>query len=287
MERLTPDFNPNKKELKVEIVRHGPSSYRQPEWSDVETADDLNTIGRYADGSKTEEEINKGKREAVEIIKETAEKIASDIKPDEEVIIWSSPTGRTLETARIISETLQKKGIILRKKDLYEDYGIETFKKLGEVENFSWTLFEPLMNGGEITYGETKFKIDKSLSNPENLVYPEYFTSDAIKNISSEIKNQWPKDYVAEIEKFESFAEVTKRMADVLNKLKKVGDKKYRIIIVTHDALTGDIIKTFTHNRFSGIEPGQLISLERKNDNLIATRIGDLTNKDIERDAEI
>jgi len=284
MERLNQEANPNKKELKVDIVRHGPSTYRQPEWNDAKTADDLNAIGRYADGSRTEEEITKGKNEAIEIIKKTAEKIAAEIKPDEEVVIWSSPTGRTLETARIISELLQKKGVKLRKKDASEDYGIKTFEKLGEVKNFSWSLFEPLMNGGEIEFGENKFRIDKSLSNPNNLGYPDYFTSDAIKDISDEVKSQWPKDYVAEIEKFESFAEVSKRMLDTLRRLNNVGDKKYRVIIVTHDALTGGIVKTFTHNEFSGIEPGQLISLERKDNKLITTRVGDIIEGDTEKD---
>jgi|GEM_PF-2027038 len=284
MERLNQEINPNKKELKVDIVRHGPSTYRQPEWSDVKTADDLNTVGRYADGSKTDEEITKGKNEAIEIIRKTSEKIAAEIQPDEEVVIWSSPTGRTLETARIISEILQEKGVKLRKKGASEDYGIKTFEKLGEVKNFSWPLFEPLMNGGEIEFGENKLKIEKSLSNPNNFGYPDYFTSDAIKDISDEVKSQWPKDYVAEIEKFESFAEVNKRMIDTLRRLNNVGDKKYRVIIVTHDALTGGIVKTFTHNEFSGIEPGQLISLERKDDKLVITKVGDITEGDTEKD---
>lgn len=284
MERLNQEINPNKKDLKVDIVRHGPSTYRQPEWTDVKTADDLNTIGRYVDGAKTEEEISQGKKEAVEIIRKTAEEIAAEIEPDEEVVIWSSPTGRTLETARIISEVLQGKGIELRSKGTSKEYGIKTFEKLGEVKNFSWPLFEPLMNGGEVEFDGNKFKIDKTLSNPENIGYPDYFTSDAIKNISDEAKAKWPKNYVDEIEKFESFAEVNKRMIDTLSRLKKVGDKKYRVIIVTHDALTGGIVKTFTHDKLSGINPGQLISLERKENKLVATRVGDITEGDSEKD---
>ncbi|MFH1662151.1 MAG: hypothetical protein ABIA02_03575 [Candidatus Falkowbacteria bacterium] len=284
MEQLKQKVNPNKKELKVDIVRHGPSIYRQPEWVDAKTADDLNTVGRYVDGSKTEEEIEKGKKEAIEIIKKTAEKIATEIEPDEEVAIWSSPTGRTLETARIISEILSEKGINLRKKETSENYGIKNFYKLGEIKNFSWSLFEPLMNGGEIEYDGVKFLINKSLSNPNSLGYPDYFTSDAIKNIPDEVKSQWPKNYVTEIEKFESFADANKRMIDTLTRLKKISDKKYRVIIVTHDALTGGIVKTFTHDKFSGINPSQLISLERKDDKLVAIRVGNITEGDNEKD---
>jgi len=283
MKRLHQEPKTDNEQIKINIVRHGPSTYRQPKWNDARTADDLNTVGRYVDGQKTDEEITNGKNEAIDIIKKTANQIAAEIQEDEEVVIWSSPTGRTLETARIISEVLQEKGIRLRKK-FNSPFGIQTFEKLGEVKNFSWPPFEPLMNGGELEYGGVKFKIDKSRSNPNNLGYPDYFTSDAIKKIPNEVKAGWPKNYVDEIEKFESFAEVNKRMIDTLSRLKKIGDKKTRVIIVTHDALTGGIVKIYTHDKFSGINPGQLISLEKKDNKLVVTRVGDMMVGDSEMD---
>lgn len=287
MERLTPEMPKNSTEessLKAHVVRHGPSSYRQPEWEDVKTADDLNTLGRYEDDTKTPEEIQEGKEKAVQKVKESAEKIAAEIDPSEEVIIWSSPTGRTLETARIISETLEEKGINLRKKGISEDYGIKTFKKLGEVENFEWTNFEPLMSGGEVNFEGNTFSIDKSLSNPNDMGYPEYFTSDASKEIPDEVKAQWPKEYVDYIEKFESFASVSRRMAETLKKLKQVSDKKYRVIIVTHDAVAGQLVKTFSNDELSGINPGDFLSLEKKDGKLVVTRVGDVTEGDSETD---
>jgi broad specificity phosphatase PhoE len=266
------------KSLKVDVVRHAPSTYRQPEWRDIETADDINTIGRYEDGEKTPEEIARGKAEAESIVRDTATKIAEDIEPDEEVVIWSSPTGRTLETARIIREVLVEKGIKSKNVGPSDERGVKIFEKLGEVKNFKWELFEPLMNGGEVDHNGTKFIIDKSLSNPQKLGYPDYFTSDAIKEISAEAKKQWPAGYVKEIESFESFKEVSGRMADALGKLKQLSDKNYRVIIVTHDALTGDIVKTFTNDQLSGIEPGRSISLERVDDKLVVKRVGDVIN---------
>lgn len=282
MERLKP--NNEEADLKVNIVRHGPSTYRQPEWSDVDSANDINALGRYEDGDKTEEEITIGKAEAVRLVRETAEKLAADIRPDEEVAIWSSPTGRTLETARIISDVLIEKGVNLRTKGIAGEHGIKIFERLGEVRNFSWNLFEPLMNGGAVEHNGKKIVIDKQLSNPTNLGYPDYFTSDAIKSISKEAKASWPSDYVAEIESFESFAEVSQRMAETLKKLKEVGDKKYRVIIVSHDAMAGQIVKTFTHDQLSGINPAQFISLEKKDGKLVVTRVGDLTDGDSETD---
>lgn len=272
------------KALKVDIVRHGPSMYRQPEWTDIETANDINTLGRYDDGAKTEEEVRRGKEEAIEIVRETAGKIADEISPDEEVIIWSSPTGRTLETARIISRVLEERGIRLRKKGIAQEYGIKMFEQIGEVKNFSWSLFEPLMNGGEVEINGAKFRVDKALSNPEGLGYPDYFTSDALKQIPASVKQQWPEEYVAEIESFESFREVSERMTKALRRLKAVGDKHYRVIVVTHDALTGDIVKTFTSGEASGINPGQLISLERVENKLVVTRAGNTTSGNSEED---
>lgn len=280
-------MNPNtgkKKTLKVDIVRHGPSMYRQPEWTDIETANDINTLGRYDDGAKTEEEVRRGKEEAIEIVRETAGKIADEISPDEEVIIWSSPTGRTLETARIISGVLEERGIRLRKKGTAQEYGIKMFEQIGEVKNFSWSLFEPLMNGGEVEINGAKFRLDKALSNPEGLGYPDYFTSDALKQIPASVKQQWPEAYVTEIESFESFREVSERMTKALKRLKMVGDKNYRVIVVTHDALTGDIVRTFTSGESTGINPGQLISLERVENKLVVTRAGNTTSGNSEED---
>lgn len=285
MERLTNRTEePN---LKAHIVRHGPSSYRQPEWHDVESADDINALGRYKEGDKTPEEIAQGKAEAVRLVRESAEKIAAEIGPDEEVAIWSSPTGRTLETARIIRDVLMEKGINIRHKGAAGEQGIKAFERLGEVRNFSWQLFEPLMNGGEMSFNGKAFDIDKKLSNPENMGYPDYFTSDAIKSITDEAKAQWPSDYVAEIESFESFVEVSKRMADTLKKLKGLHDKKYRVIIVSHDAMAGQIVKSFTDDQLSGIDPAQFISLERKDGKLVVTRVGDILEGNSEVDVAV
>jgi broad specificity phosphatase PhoE len=277
---------PNKpeKDLKINVVRHGPSTYRQPEWTDVNTADDINTLGRFHDGSKTPEEIAEGKEKAIAIVRASAEEIAEDINPDEEVAIWSSPTGRTLETARIISEVLQKKGIQLRKKGTASEHGIKVFERLGEVENFSWLLFEPLMNGGEMEFQGKKFSIDKSLTNPKGMGYPDYFTTDAIKDIPDEVKQQWPKEYVDQIESFESFADVSERMASTLRKLKNLNDNHYRVILVSHDAMTGAMVKTFTSDQLGGINPGQFLTIERQDSNLVVTRVGDITEGDSNTD---
>jgi len=126
--------------------------------------------------------------------------------------------------------------------------------------------------------------VDKNLSNPKNIGYPDYFTTDAIKDIPPDVKKQWPQEYVSEIARFESFADVSARMADTLRRLKKIGDKKYRVILVSHDAMVGALVKTFTSGQSSGINPAQFLTIERQGDKLVVTAVGDLTEGDNQTD---
>lgn len=279
----TPKKNSSESGVKVDVFRHGKSGYTQPEWNDIETADDINTVGKYFE-SKTQEEIEESKQEAIAIVKASALELAKTIEPDEEVAIWSSPTGRTLETARIISETLQGKGIPIRNKG-GEDYGVKIFEHIGEVKNFSWDMFEPMMEGKKgFNYKGKIFDIDINLSNPNKLGYPEYFTSDAIHNISQEVKDTWSKEYVDLVESFETFKDTTSRMKANLERLSKLEDKKYRVIMVTHDALTGALVKTFTSGEKEGVTEGQFVSLERIDNTLVVTRAGDIKEGDSKTD---
>ena len=266
--------------LKIHIVRHGPSSYRQPEWRDIATAYDLNTLGRYDDASLSVAKIREGERRAVKMVERTALEIAADIKLGEDVAIWASPTGRTLQTARIISRILRSRGLRPRKGEYGARHGIKIFALLGEVRNFSWELFEPLMNGGEVTYAGRTFYMDRALSNPKGLGYPSYFRRDAIKDISAEAKALWPAEYVARIERFESCAEATARIMCALSRLKRIRDKNYHIILVTHDGLIGSLVATFTSGRLESIGPAQCVSLERRCASLVVTQVGDITEGD-------
>lgn len=268
MEKLDKNFLSEKPEnessLRVDIFRHGKTKYEQKKVS-IEEAQDLT-------------------EEGIEDVKVNAEKLADLIQPDEEVEIWSSPMGRTLHTAKIIVETLEQKGVRLRRKGDAKESGIKIFEQLSEVKNFSWNLFSPLITGGEVEFGGRKFIIDKNLTNPNDIGYPEYFTEDGIKDITPEAKAQLPEDYVREIEGFEKFIDVTKRMMKPLSRLKKLEDKSYRVIVVTHDALTGFIANVFSGSEQGGLNPSEFINLERKAGKLVATRIGELEEGDTDTD---
>jgi len=259
--------NESKKDssLQVEIFRHGKAKYEQGNVP-VEEADDLTPEG-------------------IEEVRRNAEKMAELIKPDEEVAILSSPLGRNLQTAKIIADVLEQKRPALQDGEEAGTIKIKKFKELSEVENFSWHLFEPLVNGGETEFAGERFFVDKKLTNPENLTPSEYFFRGAIENISAESKKQFPEEYVKEIERFEKSVEATKRIIKVLSRLAKLKDKPYHVIIVTHDALAGFIANIFSSGEKFGTDPGEFINLEKRGNKLVATRIGDL--KDGKTDLDV
>ena len=251
------EFFPNN--LTIDIVRHGEAKYLQKEVG-LEEADDLTEAGKKE-------------------IRRSAQKLADLIKPDEKVVIWSSPFGRTLHSAQIIAEVFKERGIILRQRqeenvsEYLAEPAIKIFKTFGEVRNFSWSIFAPLVEGGEVLIDDEKFFIDKNETNPDNLDYRSYYISDSMIKIPSSVKEKWPSKYRKLVEDIEDFSSVTKRIIHPLQHLKKLKDKSYRVIIVTHDALTGFLVNTYSAGQIKGLEPGEFINLERKDHNLEIIKI--------------
>ncbi len=129
MKENLPKQNPS---LGINVFRHGKSRYKQEEVL-IEEARDLTAEG-------------------VDDVKKSAEALVKLIKPDEEVEIWSSPMGRTLQTAKIIAQVLEEKQVHIRKKGDSNKHGIKVFEQFSEVKNFSWKLFYPLVAGGEVEF---------------------------------------------------------------------------------------------------------------------------------------
>jgi len=254
-------------QLNINIFRHGESEYNQENVS-IENANDLTEKG-------------------IEYVKNSAIKLSELISPEEEVEIWSSPTSRTLQTSKIISEIFSEKGINIRKKGCDNNFGVKIFDQLSEVKNFSWRLFYPLVDGGYVDFNGEKFFIDKKFTNPLNININEYFSKNGIENIDLNYKKTLPDNYVKEIDGFEKFEDAVRRLIVPLSRLKKIKDKSYRIIIVTHDVFSGFIANLFSiegENKKDTINPGEFINIERNNNKLVATRVGDSSNgnKDID-----
>jgi broad specificity phosphatase PhoE len=255
----------SEKGVVAHLMRHGETNYTQPEITSLDEANDLTLEGEAA-------------------VRKYAEELADLIQPDEEVAIWSSPMGRTLHTAKIVAEVLEARGIMLRKKGTASAQGIEVFNSLQEVQNFRWEKFIPLVNGGPMQVGEITFEIDPAKTNPKGLKPEQYFYEDEIKNIPSTVKDEWPPEYVAEIEAFESSVDATKRILHPLSLLQLAKDKPYRVIIVTHDALTSFMANALTDGEKFGVERGEFLNLDLRGEDIIASRVGDGISKNLGND---
>lgn len=230
--------------------------------------------GTYYDGEKRELPDNSKhlNEKGVQEVQSSAEKLAEIIGPDEEVAIWSSPMPRTMHTAEIIRETLLNHGKKFHKQDRFPDPKISVFEELTEIKNYSPTLFNPLVKGGDVEFAGERFHIDKRQTNPKDLSTLQYLAQDEVKNIDPEIKEQWPQEYIERIDAIENYADTAKRIMKVLSRLKTLKDKPYRIILVTHQGLTSFIVKNLSGGEREGLKPAEFVDFEAQNEKLFANQ---------------
>lgn len=122
--------------------------------------------------------------EGRELVRLQAERLVGELGQDEEITIWSSPMGRTLETATIVTDVLRDKGLNIRLKKSVEDENvspsaeniIRVFEALEEVRGLDIALFSALVDGKPYTLeGGTEVAFDKSKTNPDNLSFQDYY----------------------------------------------------------------------------------------------------------------
>lgn len=162
--------------------------------------------------------------------------------------ILSSPTGRCLHTANIISDVFNRQG---------ESANVIRVQALSEAWNFNWKLFWPLVKGGTVSYNGKRYLIDIRLSNPNTLSASEYFASEEFHHLPAEVKAHWSQEYIRAIEKFESPVHVQERM---LKLLRRAAGKD--LVLITHAVQTGFLTKTFTRGSQSKLPHGSFIVLE-------------------------
>ncbi len=215
--------------VRVTLFRHGTAKYEQGKVP-VGEAHDLTEAGR-------------------DLVKKQAERLAEEIDKDEEVTIWSSPMGRTLETATIVAETLRDKGFNIRLKKQGEDdeasslaeSAIRTFESLEEVRGLDVKLFGALVNGGSyIAEGGTELTFDKEITNPKGLSFQDYYYQGGYKEyLHSE--NAVPQKVQESLSALEEEGDIHHRFDRNIDRLSKIkSDKKQRVIIVTHHATMKD-----------------------------------------------
>ena len=190
-------------EQKVNAARHGEANYAQGKILKIADADDL---------------TEKGKQDVIK----NAGILAADIKPDEKAVIWSSPFGRTLQTAKLIVETLKEKGVnIKEKKGKAEDEldkAIRVFEQFEEVRDFNLEYFRAFLNGGKIQFEGKEVTLDPKVTNPNNLTFPQYHNQRAWTNVMSP---DIPVELMNTMNKIETEKDSNERMSRILGLIKK------------------------------------------------------------------
>jgi len=243
--------------MHIYVFRHGEALYEQGEVL-IKEADDL-------------------KKERIGIIKENAKKIAGRVSQKEKdgVIIYSSPFGRSLETARIISNVLEANNVISI---------TERFFALKEADNFSWELFSPLVNGGRVEFNNWTFFVNKQMTNPLNLEPARYFFLRCINKILASETERWPKEFYDRVLAFESILAITKRIMGFLRGINSRAPSSWVPIISTHDSLIYFISYVFTDGNSIGINCGEFVKLEKIGNKLFVREISGISAGNSDKD---
>jgi broad specificity phosphatase PhoE len=220
-----------------------------------------------------EEPFSEREARAEEEIRQHLRKIMPSMNYQCIVLIFSSPVARAIHTAKVIREELLLNGFSV------SDIKIEDM--IGEVHNFSWNLFEPLMSGGTIIHEGQSFEVNKEDTNPKGLGYPDFFISDDVHQIPQSVTNGWPSEFVSHLKSFEKFSSVTERSLRFLRASAPPQVTAGHTIFVGHDANAMYLADKFTGGRQKGLVPGTSISLEfDSEEHLVVTRVGDITDGD-------
>lgn len=215
--------------MRITLFRHGTAKYEQGK-VDILEAKDLTDEGRN-------------------LVREQAERLANEIGQDEEITIWSSPMGRTLETAAIIADVLREKGLEIRLKksaDTTEvpssvENTIRVFEALEEVRGLDIELFSALVDGKSYVLEDgNEVTFDKSKTNPDNLSFQDYYYRGGYKKYLQSGESI-PEEVQMILGSLEEEAEIHHRFDRNVERVSKVqSDKKQRVIIVTHHVTMKD-----------------------------------------------
>jgi len=263
-----------KTEKTILVFRHGHTRYWQGnDPYPIENAWDLATAPK--DDEEESCDLIVRVREAVDDVAQYARTALEHFDYCNEFRILSSPTGRCIHTAIVIAKTMIRSGFNCK--------GIDSLEELTEIKNFQWQLFFPLCVGGEVEHQEEKFRIDNKMSNPESLPFGEYFMTDTLHKLAPSVTSAWPKSYVDKIKSFERSADVRTRMLGVLCRVAR--EENSQTVLVTHDALTGFMVKAFTDGAQNELPNGSFLVLKGDCEKLEVFAVGE--NREGDSDTNI
>ncbi|MSU55506.1 MAG: hypothetical protein EXS46_03145 [Candidatus Taylorbacteria bacterium] len=239
IERLkTPE--PERHNARITLFRHGTAKYKQEKVA-ISEADDLTDLGRN-------------------LVRKQAERLADEIGKDEEITIWSSPMGRTLETATIVADVLREKGFEIRLKKSADSTecgnAIRVFEALEEVRGLDVELFSAIVDGKSYTLEDGNEKaFDKSKTNPDNLSFQDYYYLGGYRKYLQSGESI-PAEVRASLVSLEKEADVHHRFDRNIDRVSKAqSDKKQRVIVFTHHVT----MKDYTENQ---VLPADYINLD-------------------------
>lgn len=245
-------------EIDIHLFRHGEARYQQGFVRSGE-ANDLTTFG-------------------MEKVAESANKLANFVKGSvgEPIVIASSPTGRTLQTAEIISKVLRNAKIPQRERLSHPCRSILVISQLQDQKNYDVKAIKILVEGGRVEYKSHHFFVDSRITNPSSLPL-ESFGEERIVSIPKDVLDTFPTVFVDQLKSTESLQSMQTRMTMVLKRIfnfkEKAGLQSY--VLVSHDAPTRFLVTGLFGGRKDRLNPGEFLSLQRRG-NALNVRIGNL-----------
>ena len=175
----------------------------------------------------------------------------------------SSPFGRTLDTAKSIRDKLAVAGFLC--------YDITPTEQLQEVQGLSWPTLEACIYGGKVDAKGQTITVDKRISNPKAIPYPDYYTTAAYLPIMTNL----PSPVQDTLRQMESFAETTERMKQFLHEQLQQEYDYTHLIVTTHDSLVGPIAAAYSGQRVQGVRPGSYATMRVQGNELYIEELHD------------
>jgi len=213
------------KNSNLSIVRHWIAQYKNLEVSN-RWVYDKDTF------SQEFEFLKDLKSETLEELKSYARNFIQEhldeLKSKKKIHFWTSPYGRTIETANIFLQEFSDVWIDIDK--------ICIFEKIWEVKNFLWVIFDAIVNWKEVEIEWKKISFDKSITNPKNLNYSNYFFESAWLDIDQKYL-KWLEVF-NRINSIESYESITSKSKQVVDRLLNMTDNNKLVLIFSHQAFS-------------------------------------------------
>ena len=167
--------------------------------------------------------------------------------------LWISPFARTIQTAYIFLEKLKKYNIEINK--------INLFSHLQEAENFSWEVFNWLVEWKEVFINNKTVKFDKSITNPKNLTHAEYFFQSYWTKIPKEYL-QWLNIF-ENISSIETYDNIVKRSQKAIWRVLSLNDDRNLVIIFSHQCFSDQLIKKYENYKNGGQKEWEILIIKK------------------------